>query len=160
MLEAVDNAHPTYLASKEWMSIPWQTHAKGRFDKLVDIFVTAPEMISKGNELQHLPVNQLLPTALAIVKDAANRKGELQAFYAEIEAAHQGVPMYWPQKLRPQTRACETQEYDNDADLIFLPTLWFTDLETAAILTMYCTLHAMGSGFPWSPLTSCQGRFL
>ena len=118
-------------------------HAKTIFDKIVDIVAFAAEVASIANGVPMLPQDQLLPTALVILKKLSSVHSKLQAFYSELDAEFPG-PLYWEQALPTEP---DISGDKHNSDLTFAPALCFPNLQAASTITTYwaiCTLFWAG----------------
>ena len=136
VLEALKNATPTYLSGRDWMTVPFDIRPKNMFDKLVDIFILGPEVMQRAKGLSCLPPERVFSAAADIVKDLSNINKRLEEFYAHLIEEHQGRQLYWGRNFLNG----ELDHHIHDFDLVFPPSLDFIDLETASIMSMYCTL--------------------
>ena len=136
-MHAFDNGHGTFLASPEWITVPFAIHPKSKFDELVDIFAMGPETSSLGKSVPTLPKEQVLPTALQILGKLSIIKQKLHAWYNELEEISPR-PLYW-ERVSPTSDDVVPQ----DSDLIFPPCLWFDNLDVANMLMLYWAVFAM-----------------
>ena len=137
ILHAFDNGEDTFLSSPEWTTIPFSIHPKTKFDELIDIFTLGPELSSMGKSLATLPMEQVFPTSLSILGKLAIIRQKLQTFYSDLEDTYP-KPLYWE-------RVSPTRDdlVSSDAEFVFPPALWFHDLDTASILTLYWAILTM-----------------
>lgn len=95
-----------------------------------------------GKSIPTLPKDQVFPTALQLLGKVSIIKQKLQAFYSELEEAYP-KPLYW-ERVSP-TSDDIVSTAPEDSEFTFPPALWFHDLETASILTLYWAILAMVS---------------
>ena len=86
--------------------------------------------------MKNVPHDQLLPWCLSITSDVASLIHKFDAFHSKFSESHEGVQLFWEQS-EPQNGYIVDEDEPNSV-LRFIPTLWFSNLDTASMFFMYC----------------------
>ena len=125
------------LADELWMTVPWHYREKTLFDKVIDICMLSPSIVTKANGLKSAKPDQLLSWTVSIVSDIAALIHKFDEFYAEFVDSYKGISMFWEQG-EPPAGHVESKNEEDSSVLSFNPHLCFPDLDVASILFMYC----------------------
>ena len=121
------------------MNIPWETHPRTDFDKIIDICTLSPSIVAKAHDMKNVPPAELLPWCLSITSDIAALVHKFDAFYLEFAESYTGPRLYW-EEAEPQGGYI-IDEDKAESVLRFHPTLCFSSLDTASLLFMYCAYN-------------------
>lgn len=122
--------------NSRWMTVPWDTVPRTIFDEVIDICTLSPSIVAKAHCMKNVPPDQLLPWCLSITSDIASLIHKFDAFYSKFSESHEGVQLFWEQ-AEPQNGYIVDEDEPNSL-LRFIPTLWFSNLDTASMFFMYC----------------------
>lgn len=159
VLEAVEHGEPMHLANEDWMTMPWESRPKTRFDKLIDICMLSPAIVLKANGMKNVPGCHLLDWMVSLVSDIAALIKQFDSYHEEFFESCDGSPAFW-EGCESQGGYVEGEGIRRTSALIFEPTLSFADLDTASILFMNCKLDSYDVLIWHTPLTLTLSREL
>jgi hypothetical protein len=139
--QALAERRNTFLASPDWMSLPFKNRPKSTFQQLLDSVVKVPNIIADGYQMLQAPLEgtaSLDPSAmvlfiLGLVDRCWKVDAQLSEFYATLEKETLG-PVYWPELSN------DFDVVDTEAQLgkVFPVAFKFLDMRMAHICLIYC----------------------
>ncbi|KAG0649459.1 hypothetical protein D0Z07_4106 [Hyphodiscus hymeniophilus] len=130
----------TFLAGQEWISLPFKTCAKSKFQQLLDLVVQVPNIIADGYQMLQAPLEGSTPldpsVMLAFVLGLVDRCWKVDAqlgdFYACLERESLG-PIYWPE-LSTGIKGLDTE---TELGQVFPVAFQYLDMRMAHICLLY-----------------------
>jgi hypothetical protein len=147
----METHRPTYLASKAWITLPWQNHPKSSWDSLLDLLAEGPEILQKADRLEGTPPHQFLPAVLEMIEDLLALENRMQVYYADLSRSY-SEPLFWD--ISPVVTG--VNDFDGStcpSEPAIRSALHFRDVEMARILTLYWAIQSM----VWSGLNDLWG---
>jgi hypothetical protein len=128
----------TFLTNPMWKTLPFSVEPKTPYDRLLDLLLEAPSLLTKADRLAHLPPHQLLQSAVDLIKNCSRVNWDLEKFYGELEDVPNG-PLYW---------AVSSSLGREQGDATLFPFSYrFLDNQIASVLILYwATLTVLWSG--------------
>jgi hypothetical protein len=146
--QAITDRRHTYLSNLQWIDLPWKTHKKTQYHKLLDTMTSLPDVIADGYEVfavlqgaaetQTLDVEALLVRILEIIDRCWKLDARFRAFYADLERENLG-PLYWPELSAGMITTADETELGK----IFPVSFQFLNIGMAHMCMLYWTSSAI-----------------
>jgi hypothetical protein len=88
IFSAIQRREATFISSEEWCSIPWQSHAKAPWQRVIDIMGQVPELLENLDELQRIPSYENWQVRKSqLLEHCCILDGVLQAWYQDLPSS-------------------------------------------------------------------------
>ena len=122
---ALMNREETFLASPEWLTIPWEQHEKSRLDRLFDITTHIPSVLTRTDHVLAEPLTQLRQhRAQEILSHCLQIEHQLDEWHNSVIMSANG-PSWWH------------EEHDIQMQIPFLGSFAFIDGLTSVMFLYY-----------------------
>jgi hypothetical protein len=104
----------TFLSSPEWKARPFAKFPKAPLQRVLDLLLEGPLILSKVDHLNSLPKEKHLPFVVGLIQDCNSLDEKMQTLLLDLERC-QGGPLYWavPSK-QPNVTELLDERVDND----------------------------------------------